>query len=131
MMKTDDRIIQLTVIGDEKPVMADEFLITHVIDNLISNSIKYSRNAPAPEIKILFEETGCIISVKDHGIGIDEEDQQKMFNSFFRSLSVKDIPGTGLGLVIAKKMLDLHNGEISVKSARNEGTEIITKLIYE
>ena len=131
MMKTDDRVIQLTVAGNEKPVMADEFLITHVIDNLISNSIKYSMNAPAPEIEIRFEESGCIISVKDYGIGIDEEDQQKMFNSFFRSPSVKDIPGTGLGLVIAKKMLDLHKGEICVKSAKNAGTEIITKLIYE
>lgn len=130
LTKQDDRVIRLTSKGTERHVMIDEFLMTHVMDNMISNAIKYSPNAPAPEIEVLFEKHHFEILVRDYGMGIEAGDQEKMFISFFRGANAEHIPGTGLGLVIIKKFIDLHGGKLRLRSEPSKQTEFSIRLYY-
>ncbi len=106
----------------------DEKLLRQVLSNLLSNAMKYS----SPDSPIYFEvncqEEKAIFLIKDSGIGIPKEDQQRLFESFHRAKNVGTIPGTGLGLAIVKKSLDLHGGEITLDSSVGVGTTFIVKL---
>lgn len=106
----------------------DKRLIKHVMINLLSNAIKFSE-AGKP-IHILAEDIGgkLAIHVKDEGIGIAPEDQQYLFDSFFRARNAFNIQGTGLGLHIVKRYIGLLNGEITVESALNMGTQISVSI---
>ncbi|GLB53628.1 two-component sensor histidine kinase [Neptunitalea chrysea] len=99
---------------------------TLVIDNIISNAIKYSnqKGTIIIELKSKGHQVSCIIS--DEGIGINKEDIDKLFNPFFRSafLEHKNISGTGLGLAITKKALDAIHGKIHIKSKKGYGTKV-------
>jgi signal transduction histidine kinase len=81
---------------------------------------------------VLFE-IGCdegeiVCVVRDQGIGIPEADQEWLFSAFYRGHNVSDRPGTGLGLVIVKRCVDLHRGEIKVESKLAEGTVVTVRL---
>lgn len=108
----------------------DEKILKHIIYNLLSNAIKYS-----PESDLIYFELTCqaqlaILKVQDFGIGIPEEDLAQLFESFHRANNVGSIPGTGLGLPIVKRSLDLHGGTISVNSKINEGTIFVVTIPY-
>ncbi len=130
LTQQDDRVIRLTSRGTERDVMIDVFLMTHVMDNMISNAIKYSPGAPAPEIEVLFEKHHFEILVRDYGMGIGAADQEKVFTSFFRGANAETVPGTGLGLVIVKKIIDLHGGKLSLRSEPGKQTEFSIWLYY-
>jgi len=101
---------------------SDKKLVKNIMINLISNAIKFSD--PNGCIRIHSKQNGntAIISVSDQGIGISEEDQKHLFSSFFRGHNAVNIQGTGLGLHIVKRYLDLIGGKISLKSKLGEGT---------
>lgn len=122
------RKVSLTIIGKKRLLSIDENVFTHILTNLISNALKYSVNAPAPVVKILFEEASTTISVKDNGIGIPEKDLENLFSSFFRASNVGNIQGTGLGLSIVKQFVEMMKGKIEVKSQLNDGSEFVVKL---
>lgn len=130
LTQQDNRVIRLTSRGTERNVMIDAFLMTHVMDNMISNAIKYSPGAPAPEIEVLFEKHHFEILVRDYGMGLTPADQEKVFTSFFRGTNAEHIPGTGLGLVIIKKFIDLHGGKLSLQSEPGKQTEFRIRLYY-
>lgn len=130
LTQQDNRVIRLTSRGTERNVMIDAFLMTYVMDNMISNAIKYSPGAPAPEIEVLFEKHHFEILVRDYGMGIDSADQEKVFTSFFRGANAEKVPGTGLGLVIVKKIIDLHGGKLSLQSEPGKQTEFRIRLYY-
>ncbi|MDX6661951.1 MAG: hypothetical protein QOG09_53 [Solirubrobacterales bacterium] len=95
------------------------------IDNLISNAIKFTPRGGRVTVRAVRGEGGePIIEVSDTGRGISEEDQQRLFDRFFRAASAKRdaVEGTGLGLSIVKAIVDGHDGEVSVRSAMHEGT---------
>ncbi|MDX6633442.1 MAG: hypothetical protein QOG26_1447, partial [Solirubrobacterales bacterium] len=95
------------------------------IDNLISNAIKFTPRGGRVTVRAVHGEGGePIIEVSDTGRGISEEDQQRLFDRFFRAASAKRdaVEGTGLGLSIVKAIVDGHDGEVSVRSAVHEGT---------
>lgn len=94
----------------------DKQLMRNILINLLSNAFKYS--PPGKEVEFSTECTGkaVIIRVTDHGIGIPEEDQVHLFERFFRANNATNIDGTGLGLNIVKKYLELMKGEITFKS---------------
>ncbi|GMU90257.1 MAG: hypothetical protein AMXMBFR49_24630 [Chlorobiota bacterium] len=101
----------------------DVKLLYSVLSNLLTNAVKYS---PAgSEVKIgLSESDGFLtLTVEDQGIGIAEEDQENLFEPFFRGKNVDEIPGTGLGLPIVKRSVDLMGGLISVESKSGAGTK--------
>lgn len=106
----------------EKTVLTDKRLLTNILLNLVSNAIKFSpENAT---IAVSCENYGnqLKLSVADSGIGISDEDKQHLFERFFRAKNATNIQGTGLGLHIVSKYLELLNGTIEVSSELNKGT---------
>lgn len=101
-------------------------MIKDLLYNLIHNSIKYNKENGNVNVSILEEDDNCIINIKDTGIGISQNDQDKIFNRFYiaeRSRN-KNISGTGLGLSIVKHIVQAHRGRIELKSKVDIGTEI-------
>lgn len=106
----------------------DPNLLRHILSNLISNAIKYS--PPGSDIRVEVGLIGnhVIFCIRDHGIGIPEAEQHRLFSTFSRCSNVGKIQGTGLGLAIVKRCVDLHGGEITVESKIGKGTEITVSL---
>ncbi len=108
--------------------ISDEKLIRNIIINLITNAVKFSPGAATIDMTVRSFEDEILIIVKDHGIGIPEEDISTLFESFQRGSNVGTISGTGLGLSIVKKAVELLNGIIEVNSKVNVGSEFIIRL---
>ena len=111
-----------TVTAEPLPtVVANEAMLTQIFQNLIGNSIKY-RGEAAPRIHISAARTaeGWLFSVKDNGIGIDPADAELVFGMFKR-LHGKEIPGTGIGLALCRKVVESHGGRIWVESETGRG----------
>ncbi|WP_333809839.1 sensor histidine kinase [Flavobacterium sp.] len=108
-------------------ILSDNYLLSIIISNLISNAIKYSNNNGEISLELEKNQEEIIFSIIDNGIGIAENDLDKIFNSFYRSdvSSHPNIKGTGLGLSIVKRLCDLLKIEIKVKSKLNETTKFI------
>lgn len=106
-------------------VQMDQNLLRNILINLISNAIKFSHEEGLIEINSRRIKDSMIISIKDHGMGISAEDQKHLFERFFRGKNILNIQGTGLGLYIVGKYVQLMNGSISFKSELNKGTEFI------
>ncbi|MCW3089322.1 MAG: histidine kinase [Ferruginibacter sp.] len=106
----------------EFAIYSDKMLLKNVLLNLISNAIKFSE----PNTNIIIESSvlngNATIKVADQGLGISKEDQEHLFSSFFRGANVVNIQGSGLGLHIVKRYLDLMVGSITLESKINEGT---------
>ena len=116
----------LEVSIDIKPLTAwiDSKKMNRIFYNLISNAIKYSNDGGEIEIQA-FQKNGTIhINFKDYGIGIPDNQQQLIFDRFTRGTNVsnKGIPGTGIGLMLSKKIVELHGGELLLKSKENMGS---------
>jgi PAS domain S-box len=103
----------------------DSSLLKNILINLISNAIKFSRENSAIHIESEVWENNVELKVKDAGIGMSQEDQKHLFERFFRGTNVTHIQGTGLGLHIVGKYIELMNGDIKINSKLEEGTEII------
>ena len=116
--------------GDEvkTKVNLDEVLFTYILTNILSNAFKYSAGAQNPELELNFKKSEVELKIKDFGIGIPQEDKNKLFSSFYRASNTSTIQGSGLGLVVAKQFIELHNGEIEISSELNKGTVVTLKL---
>ncbi|GAB1544143.1 hypothetical protein NUACC21_68190 [Scytonema sp. NUACC21] len=99
----------------------DEKLLRHILDNLFSNAIKYSPAGSTICFELVCTDEMIQFQIQDSGIGISEEDQLRLFESFHRGTNVGNIPGTGLGLAIVKKAVELQGGTITVRSKVNMG----------
>ena len=117
-----DRELRYVVNGTPYSTAVDKKLFIQVVDNLISNAYKYSEGKAAPELLLDFQESDFLVHVKDHGIGIPEVEQSKLFSTFFRASNVGSVQGSGLGLAIVNQFVKLHDGVITFKSKVNEGT---------
>jgi signal transduction histidine kinase len=103
-------------------VMADDKLLRHIMVNLLSNAFKYSPSGTPVSVKLSRGDGVIELRVRDRGVGIPEVDLEHIFEAFHRAENASDIQGTGLGLTIAKKAVDLHGGTITVESVEGEGT---------
>ncbi|MFC6768598.1 ATP-binding protein [Natrinema soli] len=113
-----------TIETDELPrIEGDESQLRQLFQNLLSNAIEYTGDEP-PRIVVSAERDTeeWIISVRDNGIGIDPEDQDRVFEVFQRLHSQEEHSGTGIGLALCKRIVERHNGEIRVDSTPGEGT---------
>lgn len=108
----------------EEEIYSDKKFIKNILINLISNAIKFSEEGTSILVNSTINDSTAEISVKDKGMGISPEDQQHLFSTFFRGKNVLNIQGTGLGLNIVKRYLDLLGGSIEVYSKLNSGTTI-------
>jgi PAS domain S-box-containing protein len=107
-----------------KIIVADKKMIKNIMINLISNAVKFSEENALIKIRSKVSDGKATISVQDQGIGISEEDQEHLFSSFFRGKNAMNIQGTGLGLHIVKRYLDLMGGRVELKSKLEEGTTV-------
>jgi two-component system, OmpR family, sensor histidine kinase VicK len=103
-------------------VCMDEKLLHHILNNLLTNAIKYSPQDTAVIFCCSCENEEVIFEIQDKGIGIPTDDQKRLFESFHRAKNVGNIPGTGLGLAIVQKALELHGGRIMFTSEVGVGT---------
>jgi two-component system sensor kinase FixL len=108
--------------GTKSIIRLDQNLLKNCIVNLISNAIKYSGENTFIGYTTEINEQECIITVSDNGIGVPEADHKHLFEAFFRAHNTGDIPGTGLGLNIVARYIDLMNGSVNFKSEVNQGT---------
>lgn len=126
----DDRNIQVEISGIPRMVTFDRVMMEHILTNLASNALKYSKGKPAPQLKVQFNEDGYRLRFIDFGIGIPATEQKNLFQSFYRASNVENIQGTGLGLSIVKQFVDMHQGIIKVVSEEGKGTEVILDFKY-
>ncbi len=115
----------------EAEVSLDRSLLKHILMNLISNAGKFSSDTDNIEISTSCHQGHIIVSVKDHGIGISQEDQQHLAERFFRGANTGNIQGTGLGLNIISKYAELMNGKMECHSELGQGTEFIITLLAD
>ena len=115
--------------ADDMTPNSDRRLVKNILVNLLSNAVKFSGEGATIHLQAEPRPGGgFLLSVLDKGIGISAEDQQHLFSSFFRGANVINIEGTGLGLHIVRRYLDLLQGTISLESTIGEGTRVIVEL---
>ncbi|MCF3639599.1 PAS-domain containing protein [Rhizobium sp. TRM95111] len=107
---------------------ADRTALEQVFDNLLSNAVKYAPDAPNVHITGWQERDWAYVSVRDEGIGIDQDDLPRMFQRYFRARTSTGIAGTGIGLNFVKQIVEMHGGAIEVTSSRGQGTTFTVAL---
>lgn len=110
------------IINDMPEIQCDPFRLQSLFRNLIENSLKYCDKKPRIEIHAEEQPHQWLITVKDNGIGIKKKHQESIFEITTRLNKKKDEPGTGIGLTICKKIMEIHNGKIWVESISGHGS---------
>ncbi|WP_296701990.1 ATP-binding protein [Algoriphagus sp.] len=111
-----------------KTIISDYDLLYQVFENLLSNSVKYSKDGDIVNFSLDFEDQKLKASFTDHGIGIPKREQEQLFERFFRAHNVGIREGSGLGLAIVKKCVEVLNGEITYESEENKGTTFYVSI---
>jgi signal transduction histidine kinase len=121
--------LKLALPDDSLPVYGDESRLTQVVGNLVSNAIKYS---PAGgEVVVAGERAAEFVEVRvrDHGVGIPADQHERIFTKFYRGhAAARGIPGTGLGLALAREIVEAHGGRLGFTSAEDEGSTFWMQL---
>jgi signal transduction histidine kinase len=113
-------------------VNGDRDRIAQVIGNLLSNAIKYSPAGGRVHVRLELDEAGAQLSVVDEGMGIPEDDHDRVFEKFYRGADTASaIGGTGLGLAVAREIVTSHGGEIGVESEASQGSTFTVRLPIE
>jgi signal transduction histidine kinase len=127
----DDKGVSLELVTDHPPVVSgDRNRLTQVLDNLVSNAIKFTTDGGAVTVSVAAADGGLRLVVADTGIGVPVEEQGQVFSRFFRASTATRlaIPGTGLGLSISRALIEQHGGTITLTSAEGEGTQVVVTL---
>jgi len=113
--------------SDQMTVFGDEYLLKVAVSNIIENACKYS---PDHSVSIRFRHSEKCIEIifEDKGIGIPEEDLEKVFEPFYRGTNTASIPGSGIGLSLAHRIIRSHNGTIELSSQTGKGTTVRVEL---
>ena len=129
-IKKKNHNVNCFVTADVPPVYADKDDIERVVLNILTNSIKYTKDNGEIKIYVGFVYNDAYIKIFDNGIGIPEEDLNRIFERFYRvdKARSREMGGTGLGLSIAKDLLDRNGGSIDIKSQVGKGTEVVIKV---
>jgi signal transduction histidine kinase len=124
IISSQHQITLATPTGAEFYVTADESRLEKVFSSLLHNAIKYSPQSDRILIDVSEEDNDYLITITDYGIGIPAEDKDKIFDLYYRGLSVdnKKFSGLGLGLYLSKQIVDKHNGRLTFESEVNKGS---------
>lgn len=126
--KWSKKDIKINVSLEEKIFLGDEDLIFQVWVNIIDNAIKFSNEGGSIDIKVYEKDGNINVEIKDHGIGMKEEELEKVYDRFYQIDRSHSREGSGLGLAIVKRIVELSEGKIEIKSKENKGTTVIVKL---
>lgn len=126
--KWSKKDIKINVSLEEKTFLGDEDLIFQVWVNIIDNAIKFSNEGESIDIKVYEKDSNINVEIKDHGIGMKEEELEKVYDRFYQIDRSHSKEGSGLGLAIVKRIVELSEGKIEIKSKENKGTTVIVKL---
>ncbi len=121
-------IITCNLVDLPNVIQADSGSLEQVFTNLLSNAVKYAPNSPNIEVTGHAEDDHVIISVRDEGLGIDEDDISQIGERFFRAKTTTGIEGTGIGLNVVKALVEEHDGSLNVKSIKGEGSLFTIRL---
>ena len=126
----EGRRVAVEVVGDPAVVNGDETLLEEMVANLVSNAVRYNREGGSVCVEVRAEADRATVRVSDTGPGIPQEEQQKIFERFYRMerSRSKETGGTGLGLAIVKHVVQRHGGTVEVQSALGEGTTFTVQL---
>ena len=129
-IKKKNHKVNCFVTADVPPVYADKYDVERIVLNILTNSIKYTKDGGEIKIYVGFVYNDAYIKIFDNGIGIPEEDLSRIFERFYRvdKARTREMGGTGLGLSIAKELLDKNGGSIDIKSVVGQGTEVVIKI---
>jgi len=111
-----------------KTIISDYDLLYQVFENLLSNSVKYSKDGDVVIFNLDYEDQKLKASFTDHGIGIPKKEQVQLFERFFRAHNVGIREGSGLGLAIVKKCVEVLNGDITFETEENKGTTFFVSI---
>lgn len=125
---TEKHILHIDLHLGNGEFFVDEKLIKHILTNLLSNAVKFSVNGGAVDFSARADEKEIIFEVNDQGIGISEEDKNRVYEPFSRGGNIGAIRGTGLGMSIIKRSVELHKGNISFDSKVNKGTKFTVHI---
>ena len=120
--------ITVDVDGLPSTVTADPRLLDMVFTNLLSNAVKYSPESREITVAGWTGREEAVVAVVDKGVGISEEDREQLFGRFFRAGTSTGIAGTGIGLYLVKRLIDMHHGSVEVESAVGAGTTFTVRL---
>ncbi|MBR3324484.1 MAG: hypothetical protein IKG14_00320 [Clostridia bacterium] len=129
-VKKKKQNMQCYVTADVPLVYADKDGIERVIINIISNSVKYTKEGGVIDIYVGYVHNDAYVKIKDNGIGIPKSDLNRIFERFYRvdKARTRQFGGTGLGLSIAKEIIEQNDGNIDIKSEVNKGTEVVLRI---
>ncbi len=128
MSNSSQHTITFVSRGNCSTARMDKKLLQPILTNLLENAVKYSPPGSTVNLELSCQDGDVIFLLKDAGIGIPDSDQQRLFEPFHRGSNVGNVPGTGLGLAVVKKLVDLHGGQIAVTSVVGVGTTFTVKL---
>jgi signal transduction histidine kinase len=119
-----------TSIASLPPLPGDRARLAQVLDNLISNALKFTPRGGRVEVTLATRDGQAVLEVTDNGIGVPSDEQSRLFDRFFRSSQAASgaIPGSGLGLAITKAIVESHGGKITLESEQNRGTTVRVEL---
>lgn len=126
--KWKEKNIKFNVSLKEQEFWGEKDLMYQVWMNIIENSIKFSKQDGQIDVKMKTNQDSIIVEIKDYGIGMEEEEAKKIFDRFYQVDKSHTKPGAGLGMTIAKRIVELSDGKIEVKSKLNESTTFIVTL---
>jgi signal transduction histidine kinase len=126
--KWEQRRLNLNVELDEVTLEGDEELLSQVWLNLIDNAVKFTPEGGCVDIRLQKGDANAVFSIHDDGYGISEEAQRHIFDKFYQGDASHTVPGNGLGLSIARRVVTLHGGDIRCRSEEGAGTKFIVDL---
>ena len=130
--KWSDKEIDFSIDLEEVSILSDSDMLQQVWINLIDNAIKYSRENCKIDISVKsFNDKSVVVSISDNGIGIEEEKIHKVFDKFYQCEESHKKSGSGLGLSISKRIIELLNGTIECRSKKDFGTTMVVTLLQQ
>ncbi|WP_143960276.1 PAS domain-containing sensor histidine kinase [Litoribacter populi] len=127
-----ENFIRMVFPEEDRSVQSDPHWLSCIVKNLIENAVKFSgASNEIPVLLLVYKTNHFILKVADYGIGIPKEDQEFIFDFFYRASNVRQIPGTGLGLNIVKEFINRLGGNISFSSEEKLGSAFTIELPYE
>ena len=123
-----EHIVSCNLTDLPETIQADPGALEQVFANLLSNAVKYAPPATDINVNVFKDQDHVVICVRDHGLGIDENDLPRLFERFFRAKTSIGTAGTGIGLSLVKSLVEMHSGTVKVESQKGEGSTFTIRL---